>query len=96
MRDEVLRQVCRDYISKHIAGTSESDKMEVDIIIETDVDCGLSDNEKLTITHIYQERGTGEIVIQFLGDNDEYDLDGYETSVYEQIAQYFYDYYEML
>ena len=96
MRKEVMNQVCREYISRHLIDTSEENKVEVDIILESDEDCGLSSLLLPTIDTIYQQPGTGEIIIHITGEPEERDMDEY-TSVYpdllEKITEYFYDYY---
>ena len=97
MRREVTNQVCREYISRHLMDTSEENKVEVDIILESDEDCGLSSLLLPTIDTIYQQPGTGEIIIHIQGELEERDLDEYTKvypDLYEQVTEYFYDYYE--
>lgn len=97
MRREVTNQVCREYISWHLMDTSEENKVEVDIILESDEDCGLSSLLLPTIDTIYQQQGTGEIIIHIQGELEERDLDNYTKvypDLYEQICEYFYDFYE--
>jgi len=97
MRQEVLKQVLRDYISKHLMGTSEGNKMEVEITLESDEDCGLSSLLLPTIDTIYQMPKTGEIIIHIMGETGERDIDEYcliYPDLYEQICEYLFDYYE--
>ena len=74
-------------ISTFLIGTSEDYHLRTNIIVETDEDMGLSDNEKLRISEIWQEPKEGIITFKFYGSDEEFDLSDYED-LYEQVYTY--------
>lgn len=79
-------------------GTSENSRMETYIPLESDEDCGLSSLEVPAITKMYQEPKTGGIAIRLVGESTDRDMDDFVEvypDLYEQVAEYLYDYYEL-
>lgn len=74
-------------ISAFLMNTSESEHLQVNIIIDTPEDQGLSDNDKMVITEIWQEPKEGIITFKIYGSDEEFDLSEY-PELFEQIYNY--------
>lgn len=92
MSDEDVREMIRFYFSRNLMRTSEDNQMEVDIIIEDDYTFGLSTNDMLRITSIWQHPSEGFITFVLNG-NIEIDFEDIETSTLLKIMTDFDDYY---
>ena len=76
-------------ISAILMDTNSKNKLNVDIILETNEDQGLSELEKLHIIQIWQEPSSGEIGYILEGCKEEFDLSELEEwqlkNIYEQL-----------
>ncbi len=71
-------------ISAFLMDTDEDNHFVTNIIIDTPEDLGLSDNEKMIITEIWQHPQEGIITFKIEGCEDEFDLSEY-PELLEQI-----------
>ena len=72
---EVLREAIREAVSRFLMDTSEDSRMECFIIMHEDEFFGLSDMEKPHIHQIWQIPTTGEIYVEYEGDDEPIDFD---------------------
>ena len=77
----------RDKLSALLMDTSEESHMNVDIILETSEDQGLSDLEKPCVKEIWQHPTEGIIMIQLEGCSEPNELEDYEECI-PQIYEY--------
>ena len=77
----------RNKISCYLMDTSEQNPMDVNIILETDEDMGLSDNDKLTIVKIWQHPTEGLIDYIIYGLDEVQHLEDHEE-LWDQILNY--------
>ena len=71
-------------ISAILMDTDEDNHLMVNITVDTSEDLGLSDNEKMTITEVWQHPQEGIITFKIEGCEDEFDLSEY-PELFEQI-----------
>ena len=79
-----------DGISALLMNTSESEHLQVNIIVDTIEDQGLSDNDKMVITEIWQEPKEGIMTFKIYGSDEEFDLSEY-PELFKQIYNYLSD-----
>ena len=77
-------------ISALLMNTSESEHLQVNIIVDTIEDQGLSDNDKMVITEIWQEPKEGIMTFKIYGSDEEFDLSEY-PELFKQIYNYLSD-----
>lgn len=77
----------RDGISALLMDTCEENPLHVSIILDTDDDMGLSSNDKLRITKLYQHPSEGIIYLKFDGDDNYCELEDYSEFI-PQIYNY--------
>ena len=83
-----VNESLRHFASRLLMDTSEENPMEIDLIVDTDEDQGLSDLEKLCVKKIYQDPSEGIIWVLFEGTDDYVEWDTLTYSTQFQIIQY--------
>lgn len=83
-----VNESLRHFASRLLMDTSEDNPMEIDLIVDTDEDQGLSDLEKLCVKKIYQDPSEGIIWVLFEGTDDYVEWDTLTYSTQFQIIQY--------
>lgn len=83
-----VNESLRHFASRLLMDTSEDNPIEIDLIVETDEDQGLSDLEKLCVKKIYQDPSEGIIWVLFEGTDDYVEWDTLTYSTQFQIIQY--------
>ena len=83
-----VNESLRHFASRMLMDTSEENPMEIDLIVDTDEDQGLSDLEKLCVKKIYQEPSEGVIWVLFEGTDDYVEWDTLTYSTQFQIIKY--------
>ena len=84
---DIVEEAMWNKISLRLMHTSKDKPMNVDIIIETNEDMGLSSNDQLRISKIWQHPTEGWIDFCFYGSNRPTDLSEHEELI-PQIYQY--------
>ncbi len=64
---ERIKTKCNEIISYHLQGTSATNTLQCDIMVETGYECGLSDLEKPWIVAMYQESPDDSISVLYEG-----------------------------
>lgn len=82
-----VNESLRHFVSRLLMDTSEENPMEIDLIVETDEDQGLSDLEKLCVKKIYQDPSEGIIWVLFEGTDDYVEWDTLTYSTQYQIIK---------
>ena len=79
-------------VSALLADTSEENHLNVNIVLNTSEDMGLSENDKNVITEIWQHPVEGIITFKFEGCEDEFDLSDFDKELIEQVFEYLFFY----
>ena len=86
--DDDIRQMIRYYFSRHLMDTSESNVMDVSIPFTPNDTFGVSTNDMLRITYMYQDPSEGYIVF-VIEYETEIDFDDIDTNTLINIMNEF-------
>lgn len=92
MCEDDVREMIRYYFSRQLMDTSAENQMKVNIVFETDETFGLSTNDMLRITSVWQHPTEG-IITFVLNDTYEMEFDDVDVDSLKKIMTDFNDLY---